>query len=190
MRMPNGYNETQEYGNYRVLPPGGYVCVIKNVAEHTASSGKEMLKVSLDIAEGDYRGYFMEQYQLRRLSADDASTVKWSNDGTKYVSVLDQKGSCSRDFKTFCACLEDQGIKVWSDSKELMMDNLRNQIIGVTFGREENEWNGKRTWHTKPKYFVRVDDIHSGNFSVPADKPLASEPAFEPYAATSDDLPF
>lgn len=193
-KKPNGYDETKEYsGSFKALPAGGYVCVIKAIEEMKSRKGYPMFKVAVDIAEGEYKDYFMGVFQKRKER--DPMNAKWSNDGIKYVMLEDANGQCSRAFKSFCGALEKCGYTIWDSSDSFIVDNVKGKTIGLTFGREESERNGERRWNTKPQFFCTVDDIRDGNFRTPDDRPLPkAESAFEMpegFAKVSDDdIPF
>lgn len=195
-KKPNGYEETQEYGGFRELPADGYVCIIKAIEETMSKKGAPMMKVALDIAEGDYKDYFFKQYQSRR--EQDPMKAKWPNDAIKYVMLEDvsgdRAGQCSRAFKSFCGALEKTGYTVWDEQDNFLINNVKGKTVGCTFGREQSEWNGKTYWHTKPQFFCTVEDIHTGNFNVPDDKalpPLQYAETIPGFAAVEDDcVPF
>ena len=46
------------------LPKGNYVCKILNVEEVTYKNGKRGIKISFDIAEGDYKDFYIKQIVL------------------------------------------------------------------------------------------------------------------------------
>ena len=58
MKKPNGYENTQAYGEREVLEDGGHVCVIMKVEEMTSRTGKPMVKVYLDTAPNDRQPKF------------------------------------------------------------------------------------------------------------------------------------
>jgi len=60
MKQINNWNEIKEAGEFESLPAGGYVAVIKKVEDDTS---KECLKISFDIAEGQYKDYYLELYK-------------------------------------------------------------------------------------------------------------------------------
>ena len=50
------YEKTQAYGDYEALPKGGYVVKILG-AELCSNSVGQYVKISCDIAEGEYAGF-------------------------------------------------------------------------------------------------------------------------------------
>lgn len=193
IRKPNKYNETQEYGNFKTLPAGGYVCKIIKIEETKSKAGMPMLKIALDISQGEYQGYFMDVFRKRK--EEHPMDAKYPNGGIAYVVVENEQGECHRGFKSFTGALEKCGYSIWGDGDVLLTDTLPGKEIGLTFGREEYEWNGKTGWNTKAKFFCTVEDILTGNFNVPEDKPLApsqvAQAEFGAFAATGpDDVPF
>ena len=72
MEMPNDFQTTQGFGDYTPLPAGGYICRIMGVEETKSKSGRDMIKVSLDIAEGEFKNRFAEAWK-----ADTRADKKW-----------------------------------------------------------------------------------------------------------------
>lgn len=60
MKQINNWNEIKEAGEFESLPANGYVAVIKNVEDDAV---KECLKISFDIAEGEFKDYYLELYK-------------------------------------------------------------------------------------------------------------------------------
>lgn len=192
-KKPNGYDETKEYGGnrFKSLPADGYICLIRHIEETKSAKGYPMLKVALDIAEGDYKDYFLNLFQVRKEK--DPMTAKYPNDGIKYVMLEDSSGRCSRAFKSFCGALEKCGYTIWDSKDNFLIDNITGKLIGATFGREESYWNGNYYWNTKCQFFCTVDDIKNGNFRVPEDKPMQKDEPdpVEGFSKVTDaDIPF
>lgn len=204
MVKPNNYNSTSVDGDFIVLPADGYVCQILGIEETVSqNSGKEMLKVALDICEGDYAGFFQMKWKEKKLGAENPSTVKYPSDGIAYIVTEDANGNCSKRFKGFCTALEDSGIEVWGANDEFLIGNVKNAKVGVIFRREESEYNGKTYWNTKPMTFRSVQRIEDGDYTIPDDKYLEKPIGFNPYtptvpptvetdsfSAAEDDIPF
>jgi len=64
MNKPQGYDEAQasQNGEFEQLPPGAYNCIIKDAREVKSKNGKTMLQLWLDIADGEHKDYFQNQY--------------------------------------------------------------------------------------------------------------------------------
>jgi hypothetical protein len=60
MRIDQEYENTEaaEGGNYIAPPPGGYIFQVLEVSEKPSSSGKDMITLTLDIADGEFEGAF------------------------------------------------------------------------------------------------------------------------------------
>lgn len=193
IKKPNNYANTQEYGTGKSLPPGGYVVGIVKIEETKSKKGLPQLKVAFDIAEGEYQGYFREIFNKRK--AERPFEAKWPNGGMSYINIEDDKGQCHRSFKSFCGALEKCGYTVWDMADNFLIDQIVGKTVGLTFGREEYEWDGKTGWATKPRFFCSIEDIHNGDFNVPEDRPLAKE-TLEPSrpegftALSENDIPF
>ena len=189
-KKPKDYDSIK-IGEPRILPAGGYICKILNAEETESRNGKPMLKVSFDIDEGEYKGYFRDLFKGWKESSDDPATVKWPFTGTKWVMFYNSEGKTNRDFKSFCTALEDSGTKVWINDT-FDVNGLRGATLGMIFRREEHEYNNARSWRTVPVGFRSVKTIEDGNFNVPEDKPLP-EPILtetDSFQALEEDLPF
>lgn len=189
-KKPKDYDSVK-IGEPRILPAGGYICKILNAEETESRGGKPMLKVSFDIDEGEYKGYFRDLFKGWKENSDDPATVKWPFTGTKWVMFYNSEGGTNRDFKSFCTALEGSGTKVWINDT-FDVNGLRGATLGLIFRREEHEYNNARSWRTVPVGFRSVKTIEDGNFNVPEDKPLP-EPVLtetDSFMALDEDLPF
>ena len=189
-KKPKDYDNVR-IGEPRILPAGGYICKILNAEETESRGGKPMLKVSFDIDEGEYKGYFRDLFKGWKENSDDPATVKWPFTGTKWVMFYNSEGKTNRDFKSFCTSLEDSGTKVWINDT-FDVNGLRGATLGLIFRREEHEYNNARSWRTVPVGFRSVKTIEDGNYNVPEDKPLP-EPVLtetDSFTALDEDLPF
>ena len=189
-KKPKDYDSVK-VGEPRILPAGGYICKILNAEETESRNRKPMLKVSFDIDEGEYKGYFRDLFKGWKENSDDPATVKWPFTGTKWVMFYNSEGKTNRDFKSFCTALEDSGTKVWINDT-FDVNGLRGATLGMIFRREEHEYNNARSWRTVPVGFRSVKTIEEGNYNVPEDKPLP-EPVLtetDSFSALEEDLPF
>ena len=191
MDKPNDFDKVQAYGDYTPLPAGAYYCKIMSVEETKSKAGKDMLKISLDIAEGEHKDYYTNAYK-----ADTRDNKQW---GCIVNQVLkNDDGSTSRGFKTFITSVEESNnfFVTWGNKFAAC---LKGKLIGGLFRREEYlKQDGKTAWSTKCFNFRGIESIAKG-LPAPEDKPLA-QTATGPYSfkeamatiptLTDDDLPF
>ncbi len=191
MEKPKDFDTAKATGEYKPLPAGGYVCVIIGVDETISKTGKQMLKIALDIAEGDEKGRFMEQYK-----ADTREFKKWPASAVVYQLVYDNDGNTHGRFKQFTNSVVDSNAGFEIQWGKGFGACFKDKLVGVLFGREqyESQQDGKLRWSTKPQFFKTVEDIRSGNFKVPEDKPLAGKKEAdipEGFSEVKDeDIPF
>ena len=114
----------KEAGDFTRPEAGAYICTITNVEDLEA---KEYLKVTYDIAEGEFKGYYSE---MRENNPD------WPWAG---AYVKSYKTSALPMFKRFCTAVSRSnggyvfdGGQVNSDEKTLI-----GKKIGLLFGEEE-----------------------------------------------------
>lgn len=166
MKKFNSYDKVEAYKEVEKLPVGGYVCKILGTEEVEYDWGN-VLVVSFDIAEGDYKDYYKHNY-----AAQTQEDKKWK--GTYRLNVPKDDGSekdewTARRFKTDIQAVEDSNKGFhwnWDETE------LKNKMVGIVFQNKEYEYNGNRGFFTNPYSFRSVDDIRNGKFKIPADKLL------------------
>lgn len=188
MEKLEGYdNAVAITGEYERLEAGGYICRIINAKEEKSKSGKRMLVIALDIAEGEKKDYFK-----KRFDEDNRAEKKWPA-GAIYRQMLE--GEKAAGFlKGLMTSLEasNEGFKWNWDEKK-----LANLKCGGIFGEEEyKKIDGSIGTTTKIKFIRTVKAIQDGNFKVPEIKKLPQKgEAFEDFINSvdndnNDDLPF
>lgn len=192
MEKPKDFDTAKPTGEYKALPAGGYVCKIIGVEEMMSKTQKKMIKIALDIAEGEEKGRFMEQYK-----SDTRDFKKWPASAVVYQLTYTPEGKTHGRFKQFteCATASNSGFEIeWGEG---FAKCFKDKLIGVIFGREqyESQQDGKLRWSTKAQFFKTVEEIRSGDFTVPEDKPLKDSgkqnSVPEGFSEiTDDDIPF
>lgn len=181
MQKPNGYDEAQVYGDFTPLELGGHICKIMSVEEMTSRSGKEMLKISLDIAEGPQKDYYSEQYRNSTFE-----NKKWGC--IVYQLTCNDEGNTSKGLKTFLTSVEESntGYKViWGDK---FCQSLKGKLVGGVFGREQyKNRNGEFKWSTKCSQFRSIETIKKG-VEVPKDKFLKGNTNQEGSSSDNSDF--
>lgn len=193
MQKPKNYDTVTGYGEFEPLELGGHICKIMKVEETKSSTGKDMLKISIDIAEGRQKDYYAKQYK-----ADTRNPKKWGC--IVYQLVEDSDGNTNRGLKTFIESVAKSNAgfnpdEIWNDK---FGEYFKGKLIGGVFGREQfKTQDGKLKWSTKCINFRDVETIKKG-VPVPEDKYLSGEQksggdtnfaaSFAPI--DEDDLPF
>ena len=189
MDKPRNYDAVTPYGEFEPLELGGHICEIVRVEEVISRTGKEMINIYLDIAEGKQRGYYREQYEN-----DTREPKKWGC--IVYQLVHDLNGDTHRGFKTFNTAVEDsnEGFQIlWGTG---YCNSLKGKLIGGVFGREQyKKQDGELAWAVKCFNFRSIETIKKGVF-VPKDRPFKEENSnnknvyYKEEAVEDDDLPF
>lgn len=181
MQKPNGYDEAREAGSFTPVELGGHYAVIKQVTEMQSSKGKDMIVVLFDFAKGDAQ----EGYHSNAFQNDNRDQKKWPFNGSKYIMVKDfnDDSKTSRPFKTFCSCFEkSNGCSVQWGGKNWGAQ-FKNKKIGVVYGEEEQEYDGKTSMRRVPKWFCSWDTVKDQR--IPEPKYLANKPAPTPTTTTT-----
>lgn len=179
-------------GGVPQLPKGGYIAKVLDCKEEIRK-GYSLLAFSFDIAEGEHKGHFAEQYR-----ANTNENKSWR--GTYNEFIPDEKsqfyeGNLNK-FKTMIANIEESNPGYhwdWDETK------LKGKLIGVIFGEKEfMTEKGDVTIVTECRGIRSVDCIKNGNFKIPALKTLDGAPSVTKSNTSSldsmldgdDDLPF
>ena len=164
IRRFNDYNETKAYGDIQTLPRGGYVLKIMG-AEVCESKIGQYIKISCDVAEGEYLDFFANDY--RNQQQEDK---KWhcnyllnvpNDDGSE------KDGWTKRRFKTVTEALEDSNSNYHFDWDE---KKFKGKLIGGLFNEREYEFNGDIKKSTNLAQLCSVEKIRKGTYQLPEDK--------------------
>lgn len=189
------YDKVQGYQDRPQLPVGGYVMRIMG-AEVKENRIGQYVQVSMDIAEGQYKDFFANDYR-----AQDQDK-KWHCNYLLNVPLDDgseKDGWTKRRFKTFTEALEASNDGYHFDWDEKKFKGL---MIGGLFNTREYKTNdGRRGRSTNLAQVCSVEKIRTGKFKIPKDQLLKEESdAAEPSSTSTtsggftvvhdDDLPF
>lgn len=190
MKQFSGFEAKKSAGAREALPAGGYVAKILDVEEVCYEWGNVLI-LSFDIIEGLYKDFFDKDYKEQ-----DREDKKWrgkyrlnepKDDGSE------KDGWTKRSFGNAIWAIESSNKDYhwnWDES------TLKGKIVGVLFRNREWEMNGNTGWTTECCALTSVEDIRSGKFRQPKDKPLkdkqTSGPVFSDLSSSSDsdELPF
>lgn len=82
-QIENWENVEPNYGEFKRLKPGGYICQVIAITQEKSQKGNDMLVLNYDIAEGEDKGYFMKQY--KNAPRTNEKEPKWAG---KFYLVL------------------------------------------------------------------------------------------------------
>ena len=187
------YDKVQGYQDRPQLPVGGYVMKIMG-AEVKENRIGQYVQVSMDVAEGEYKDFFANDYRAQ----DGSQRGKvWHCNYLLNVPADDgseRDGWTKRRFKTFTEALEasNEGYHFDWDEKK-----FKGLLIGGLFNLREWENNGRRGRSSNLAQVCSVDKIRSGKYKLPKDQLLPGSDAPSTSAAPGnftvvhdDDLPF
>ena len=183
MQPSNGWNEATAFtGDFETLPAGVYKCQIVQVNMTQTKSGEEMMVICFDIAEGDFKDFYMRQFKARQKT----------DQSTKYPGVYRQLTRASTSsisfFKGVITAIEKSNPGYKWDWQE---KGLVKKFFGGVFGREEYMGtDGKKHMSTKCVQIRSLDGMKDAK--VPEDKLLPDAPqsgGFKTQGA-SDNIPF
>lgn len=189
MKAIDNWNDVKETGGeIEVLPVGGYVCRIEMCTEKPNKNGGTHLEIMFDVVEGDYRGFFMEDWKSQQREDKFWRGIIRQNVPNENSPKYDkQKGF----FKKFTNAVEASNPDYHWDWNE---GGLKGKLIGVIFGEvERTSSRGNRYITTQADSVTSVENIRNEKYRIPAPKMLSV-----PTAATiavdvsvdDGDLPF
>ena len=179
MRRLKGYESARVFSDQERLPAGGYVLKILDVAYQENSRG-DVIILSFDIAEGDQKGFFEQNY--KNQTGEDK---RWK--GTYRIWVPKDDGSdedewTQRRFKTIMVNFEESNSGYHWDWDE---KSLKGKMIGALFNNKEYDFNGRHGFYTNCHSLVSVEKIRSGKFKIPQDSLLKQDES--PRVSVTDD---
>ena len=193
MKPFNDFKAEKQGSGRETLPVGGYVCNIISAKEETYDWGSRLV-MAVDIAEGEYAGFFRKDYDN-----NDREDKKWR--GTFRINVpkddgSEQDGWTKRKFGNFIwAVQESNPGYAWNWDEK----TLKGKKIGLIYRRFEWEMNGNSGWSTEAGGAISVDDCRSGNFKPLKDRALKNRSSQTDTGSSAtvstavddeDDLPF
>lgn len=166
MKPLKGYTDAQVYTETERLPVGGYIIKILDVKETNYSWG-DVLVLSFDIIEGDYKDFYKNNY-----NSQQQEDKKWK--GTYRLNIPKDDGTerdnwTMRTFKTAITMIEESNPGYhWNWDEQ----SLKDKVVGAVFQNREYEFDGRNGFYTACHSFRSVDAIREGKFKIPADKLL------------------
>ena len=188
MKKFSGFEAKRSGQAREVLPAGGYVAKVMNAEEIKYDWG-EVVVISFDIAEGQYKDFFANDYR-----GQDREDKKWR--GTYRLNVPKDDGSekdgwTKKTFGNAVWALEDSNPGYKFDWE---IAPFKGKTVGVLFRNKEWEYNGQTGWTTECCALTTVSDIRDNKFKMPKDKPLANKFAASAWdnvqSGDNSDLPF
>lgn len=171
---PIDLSDVSEATEYPRLPTGGYICRITLADDYPldGSTGKgDYLKIEYDIAEGEFKGYYAKLHKAKSF---------W---GGSFIRSY--KKTALPFFKSFTtACEKSNPSFKWSNDENALVGLL----IGLVLGQEEYKaGDGTTKKRLRVAQTRSVDEIRSGNFTVPELKTLnAVKPSTTAATSNSD----
>ena len=183
MQKPQGYEtaETKEYQGFNSPTPGAYILGIISAEVTQSKSGNNMLVLSLDIADGEFKGHYrrkQEQFGGNKL--------------LKHRRVVDTEKSLPY-FKGDIKAIENSNLGFKFDFDER---KLKGKLVGGMLGEKEFEGrDGEIATTLELSFLCSVDKVRSGELKPPKIKrldgsTLQSEYAQETMQEQEEDLPF
>ena len=130
-----GYKDIQAQGaGFDALPAGGYKCVIVNAQEKDSRTGRPMLCLCLDIAEGEYAGHFRKLWETRKANEKDGKKAKWP-----CIFYMLADNEAMPRFKGNMNAIEASNEGYDWDATGWKEKTLTNKVTGAVFREEEFE---------------------------------------------------
>lgn len=183
------YDKIEVYKPAERLPAGGYIIKILSAKEVQNKDGSPAIEIQFDINEGDYKGFYTQQYRNSQLE-----DKKYK--GVSRIFIPRDDGSqkdtwTKQSFKRNILAVEDSNAGfhwAWNETE------LAGKVVGALFRDKEFE-PGK--FFTELLTFCSVEDILTENFKIPAPKlkkkeaAAVSAPFESPFDNTSEEeLPY
>lgn len=182
MNKPNNFDNTPAGGDYEKIALGPHSAVIKELVEEKSSSGKPMIVVYIDFDDVDSQPKLF----TKKYKEDQRTPKKWPYQAVQHIVSEDADGNTTRSFKSFCTAYEKSNNATiqWGDSQRFVVQ-FKNKRIGVVYGEEESDWNGKVTTRPRIRYFCDIAKLSEQQ--IPEKKTLRNGSGASSSAADSSD---
>ena len=142
--------EAKGMDDFKGLPIGAYECVIKDARlNHNEETGKNTLKISIDIASGEYKDYFLKAYET-----DTRIDRKWNNNAIRYIAY---EGDNVAYFKGFLTVIENSNIGYKWDWDETKLKGKK--VCGVFQYEEYEKQDGTKGIKVRLSKFRSLDKL-------------------------------
>ena len=142
--------EAKGMDDFKGLPIGAYECVIKDARlNHNEETGKNTLKISIDIARGEYKDYFLKAYET-----DTRIDRKWNNNAIRYLAY---EGDNVAFFKGFIKTIENSNIGYTWDWDETKLKGKK--VCGVFQYEEYEKQDGTKGIKVRLTKFRSLDKL-------------------------------
>ena len=142
--------EAKGMDDFRSLPIGAYECVIKDARlNHNEETGKNTLKISIDIASGEYKDYFLKAYEK-----DTRIDRKWNNNAIRYLAY---EGDNVAYFKGFIKTIENSNVGYTWDWDETKLKGKK--VCGVFQYEEYKKQDGTKALKVRLTKFRSLDKL-------------------------------
>ena len=152
MKVIENWSEVEAKGmeDFKALPIGAYECIIRKAEIYkNPNSGKESFKVEVDIASGEYKGYFQKRFDNNTNSAKT-----WDNNSTRYLAF---QGDNIAYFKGFITCVENSNPGYTWDWDETKLTGKK--ICGVYQYEEYEKQDGTKAVKVRLNKFRSLDKM-------------------------------
>ena len=140
-------------GSVFTIPNDGYVCTITAADWGTSSSGQPRLKLTWDVAEGQYAGVCASNGWYESKHCD---YISFAPNALRFAKAKLQAISDSNPgFDPFVAIDADQ------------FQAFVGRQVGLVLKLEYGEWQGRQTKKMVVASYKSVADIRAHNFTVP-----------------------
>ena len=142
--------EAKGMDDFKGLPIGAYECVIKDARlNHNEETGKNTLKISIDIASGEYKDYFLKAYET-----DTRVDRKWNNNAIRYLAY---EGDNVAYFKGFIKVIENSNIGYVWDWDETKLKGKK--LCGVFQYEQYEKRDGTKALKVRLNKFRSLDKL-------------------------------
>lgn len=166
INRPKNWDEVREFSDRLKLPVGAYVCKVRQAVVQATDYG-EQLCILFDIADGEYAGFYQEDFD-----ANQRKDKKWKGVLRQFIPKDDGSEKdewTKRSFKGMVTAFENSNRGFAWDWNE---KSLAGKEVGIIFRNEEWEYDGKTGWTARPFRATSVDNVADGSYTIPKDKPL------------------
>ena len=205
--MAINWDDTEEatstgMGDYAMLPTDGYVCTITDAHFQTTKKGKPAIVLLWDIAEGDAKGFFADDFYTNKdFKHHDYLMLDKPTGILKHkLSQLDRSNDGLRAAAAASVILDpSEPADKRKRAEQYLARELPGKSIGLVLQERKYTWNGHDQSEWNVTDYCTPDEIRQGHFAMPEtidDRDRGAARTEQPQAAATavdvaeDDIPF
>lgn len=154
-----GMKSEENQGTKKYLPVGAYVAKVSGV-KIEGEEPDQRLAIVMDVAEGEYKGFFMQQFNAARARGNQQFPVKYK--GVLRIRIPNQANKRALYPESDIRRFNDMIFRFEASNPGFHWEGDENKLVGLMVGISMQEASLNGNTFTKIARLESVNDVRSG----------------------------